>query len=222
MKRGTKFPWAKWLEALERADVPERYKVIGREFAAVARKQKRRHAIMPWELSGRVNYGDFAPLVTEGLAFMQPGSGQFAPDFDPLPAANSIRLSDAERRVLRRLLRGHALMRINHAGYFSQSRGWFMLTDMWCVYTKRAVSAKAAKRLHRLRLIQRDGTGHGWPKQYSSFFRVNKRRLVGVGGFRAIGLRYLAERAADFRAAAQIEKKRIAAARRAGGEESPQ
>jgi len=187
MKTKTRWSWARWLDALERADLPEAAKSLGRDIPPVMKRT--RHALMPWELPSAPGYGEFAPLKIAGLLRLIPASGCFVPIIDPLPAACSIRTTPAMRHILRLLLRGGLLDFTEPASRYA-TPGWRMRRG-WNGPTVK-IDPRAAHRLLRLGLLEWNGCGN-WPVFDHRCYRVAMRRLHGVKGFRSVSMRWIRE-----------------------------
>lgn len=183
-----RWSWNRWLAALDAAKIDDKSKHLGREIA-VTKKGR----IVPWDLKSDWNYGDFYPLCLAGLLYLIPCGGVFAVILEPAPPPASIAVSRAMRLVIRQLLSGRQLYRINRPGYITQrsdKRKWVLRDKEWSSRQMRLDEA-AAQKLVSLGIIEPDGTGHGWPFQWTNRFRLRMQRLRGVRGFGATANRWL-------------------------------
>lgn len=176
-----KWSWKQWLAAVNDSDLSDKKKQLAQEFRAAFGK-RRGVSVMPWELASAPTYSELNELCRAGFAYLLPGQGTYIPDFDPLPAKGSIRISAKARNILRAMQRGPLkLYRINIPGYITKkvdSTRWLFFghEKPW----RKKVDENAADELVQHRLIEPDGCGHGWPTQYTSSYRVRTRRLIGL------------------------------------------
>lgn len=186
MAKKSKWNWRRWLRCLEHAQISARAKAIGREIPPVMKN--RRRALAPWELPSAPGYDEFVPLMRAGLLYLIPGCGHFAPIIDPMPEANSIHVTAAQARLLRQIVRGRLVyLSDSESGYVS---GWTW-DDGWSC-PPRIPNQGSAHALLKKGLLEWDGCGN-WPVFSRRRYRASMRRLCGVRGFRAIGMRWVAE-----------------------------
>jgi len=184
----TRWSWNRWLAALDAANIDANSKALGREIAAT----KKGH-VVPWDLKSHWNYSDFYPLCLAGLLYLIPCGGVFAVMLEPAPAPASIAVTRAMCRIIRQLLNGRQLYRINRPGYITQrtdASKWILRDKEWSS-RRMPLDESAAQKMASLGLIEPDGTGHGWPFQWTNRFGLRMQRLRGVRGFGATANRWL-------------------------------
>lgn len=163
-------------------------------FRDAYRKRKRMTWIGPWELDGdRIDYSNLAVLCAFGFTYMHQGS--YLPILDPAPAKNSIAVTRQQAFILRRMLsKRYQLHRVVKPGWSvppNDRRKWvwgrrFPLTKIL------ATTVPGARGLLQKGLIEITIVGH---PGYQYWCEPVMRRLVGVRGFVATGLRYLHQQA---------------------------
>ena len=163
-------------------------------FRDAYRKRKRMTWIGPWEIDGdRVDYSNLAVLCAFGFAYMHQGT--YLPILDPAPAKNSIRVTAQEAFVLRRMLgRKFQLFRVGRAGCSitrSDRRKWIWVRPLPSLQVLHGHVA-GPNGLLKKQLIEERGVANF---EYESQFLPIERRLVGIRGFVATGLRYLQQQA---------------------------
>jgi hypothetical protein len=172
-----------------------RDKIIAKLFRDAFTAQRKRAAIAPWRFGNRgVSYGEMNNLTIAGFAYLVPASGVFVPCLDLLASPKSVVVTHGAAVILRRMLSGDDLHRINKSGYITSPDD----PARWTMHTQGGVRIRIAEAdadlLWTLGLIECDGCGHGWPFQWTSRQRINIRRLAGVNGFRALSMRQLKRR----------------------------
>ena len=163
-------------------------------FRDTYRKRKRMTWIGPWEIGGaRVDYSNLARLCAFGFAYMHQGS--YLPIFDPAPAKNSITVTQQQAFILRRMLRKkYQLHRVVKPGWSvapNDRRQWVWVRTFPGSRVL-ATTVPGARGLLQKGLIEITIVG---APGYQYWCEPIMRRLVGVRGFTATGLRYLREQA---------------------------
>lgn len=126
----------------------------------------------------------FESLRQHNLAVVEYGSA--LPVVGPAPLApKSIQLSAEAAFLLRSLLRPFwgELYRINRSGYITppdDPRRWWTERRRGVRVTHPKIDQAAADELAGHGLIQSDGTGHGWPFQYTNRMRVARYLMYAI------------------------------------------
>ncbi len=188
-----RWSWKRWEAAVEAAPLSKKTKALAGRFREVYRVNRRMRWIGPWEIEGAPGYNEFRPLQAFGFVYQDQGS--LIPNFDPVPAPNSIPVTRREALILRRMLRGKwELFRVVKPGYSiarADRRRWIWKPAYPGMGTLPGRVLGATSLLNK-GLLEVTIVGH---PGYEHLCRPAARRLVGVRGFVRTGLRYLRDAA---------------------------